>query len=34
MLLGYSLNEFEMVPIAPIITGITFLRSTCVVFLL
>ena len=32
----YFLNDFEMVPVAPIITGITlvFLPSTCVVFLL
>jgi len=25
MLLTYLLNEFEMVPVAPIITGITFI---------
>jgi len=24
MLLGYFLNDFEMVPVAPIVTGITF----------
>jgi hypothetical protein len=28
MLLGYFLNDFEMVPLAPIITGITF-SFTC-----
>jgi hypothetical protein len=33
-LLTYFLNDFEMVPVAPIVTGITFdLRSTCAVFL-
>jgi hypothetical protein len=33
-LLRYFLNDFEMVPITPIITGITFvLYSTCDVFL-
>ena len=36
MLLMYFLNVFEIVPVAPIITGITFffLHSTCAVFLL
>ena len=35
MLLTYFMNDFEMVPVAPIITGITlFLHSTCAVFLL
>jgi hypothetical protein len=35
MLLTYFLNGFEIVPVAPIITGITlFLHSTCAVFLL
>ena len=36
MLLTYFLNDFEVVPVAPIITGITFvfLHSTCAVFLL
>jgi hypothetical protein len=35
MLLTYFLNDFEMVPVAPIITGITLVfHSTCVVFLL
>jgi hypothetical protein len=24
MLLGYCLSDFEMVPVAPIVTGITF----------
>jgi len=34
-LLTYFLNNFEIVPVAPIITGITFfLHSTCTVFLL
>jgi hypothetical protein len=34
-LFTYFLNDFEMVPVAPIITGITlFLHSTCIVFLL
>ena len=34
-LLMYFLNDFEMVPVAPIITGNTLvLPSTCVVFLL
>ena len=31
----YFLNDFEIVPVAPIITGITFVfASTCAVFLL
>ena len=35
MLLTYFLNDFEIVPVAPIITGITFvLHCTCAVFLL
>ena len=35
MLLTYFLNDFEIVPVAPVITGITFdLHSTCAVFLL
>jgi len=35
MLLTYFLNNFEIVPVALIITGITlFLHSTCAVFLL
>ena len=35
ILLTYFLNYFEIVPVAPIITGITlFLHSTCAVFLL
>jgi len=36
MLLTFFLNDFEIVPVAPIITGITFffLHSTCAVFLL
>ena len=35
MLLTYFLNDFEIVPPTPIITGITFfLHSTCTVFLL
>jgi len=36
MLITYFLNNFEIVPVAPIITGITFvfLHSTCAVFLL
>jgi len=35
MLLSYFLNVFEIVPVAPIITGITFdLNFTCGVFLL
>jgi beta-lactamase regulating signal transducer with metallopeptidase domain len=35
MVLKYFLNEFEMVPVAPIITGITLaLHSTYAVFLL
>jgi hypothetical protein len=32
-LLGYFLNEYEMVPVAPIITGITFVftfRMRCI----
>ena len=34
MLLTYFLNDFEIVPVAPIITGITFaLHSTWTVFL-
>jgi hypothetical protein len=35
MLLTYFLNDFEIVPVAPIITGITLvLHSTSAVFLL
>jgi hypothetical protein len=35
MFIMYFLNDLEMVPVAPIITGITpALRSTCAVFLL
>ena len=35
MLLMYFLNEVEIVPVAPIITGITFFsHSTCAVFIL
>jgi hypothetical protein len=35
MLLTYFLNDSEIVPVAPIITGITVvLHSTCAVFLL
>jgi hypothetical protein len=35
ILLTYFLNDFEMVPVAPIITGIALvLHSTCAVFLL
>ena len=35
MLLTYFLHDFEIVPVAPIITGITLvLHSTCAVFLL
>jgi hypothetical protein len=35
MLLTYFLNDFEIVPVDPISTGITFvLYSTCVLFLL
>jgi hypothetical protein len=35
MLLTYFLNDLEMVPVAPIITGTSlFLHSTCAVFLL
>ena len=35
MLLTYFPNDFEIVPVAPIITGITFVfHSTCAVFLL
>jgi len=35
MLLSYFLNDSEIVPVNPIITGITFvLHSTCAVFLL
>jgi hypothetical protein len=35
MLLGYFLNDFEMFPVAHIITGITsFLHSTCPIFIL
>ena len=36
MLLTYFLNDFEIVPVAPIITGIIFffLDSTCAVFIL
>jgi hypothetical protein len=35
MLLKYFLKDFEMVPVAPIITGVTlFLHSTCAEFLL
>ena len=35
MLRTYFLNDFEIVPVAPVITGITlFLHSTCAVFLL
>ena len=35
MLLMYFLSDFEIVPVAPIITGITFvLHSKCAVFLL
>ena len=35
MLLMYFLNDFQIVPVAPIITGIIyFLHSTCAVFLL
>ena len=35
MLLTYFLNVFEIVPVAPVITGITLvLHSTCAVFLL
>ena len=34
VLLTYFLNYFEIVPVAPIISGITlFLHSTCAVFL-
>jgi hypothetical protein len=34
-LLTYFLNDFEIVPVAPIITGITsVLHPTCAVFLL
>ena len=36
MLLTYFLNDFKIVPVAPIITGVSFvfLHSTCAVFLL
>ena len=35
MLLTYFLNDFEIVPVAPIVTGINLaLQSTCVLFLL
>jgi len=35
MLLTYFLNDFEIVPVVPIITGINlFLHSTCAVILL
>jgi len=35
MLQTYFLNDFEIVPVAPIITGITFvLHSTCAVFII
>ena len=37
MLLTYFLNDFEIVPVAPIITGTVspiFVHSTCAVFLL
>ena len=35
ILLMYFLNDFEIVPVAPIIIGITFIfHSTCSVFLL
>jgi len=35
MLLTYFVNEFKMVPVAPLITGVAFgLHSTCFVFLL
>jgi hypothetical protein len=35
MLLTYFLNDFEMVPVAPVITvSLLFLHSTWVVFLL
>jgi hypothetical protein len=35
MLLICFLNDFEMVPVAPVITGITLVfTSTCAVFLL
>jgi hypothetical protein len=36
MLLTYFLNDSEMVPVAPVITGISllFLHSTCAVFIL
>ena len=35
MLLGHLLQDFEMVPVVPIITGITLaLHTTCTVFLL
>ena len=35
VLLGYFLNGFEMVPVAPVIIGITFVfnHSTCALFL-
>jgi hypothetical protein len=35
MLLGYFLNDFEMVPVDPIITGITcvFLFHICCIFI-
>ena len=35
MLLTYFLNDFEIIPVAPIITGITFVFTfTCAIFLL
>jgi len=35
MLFTYFLNDFEIIPVAPIVIGITFfLHSTCAVFLL
>ena len=35
MLLRYFLNDFEMVPVVPVIDGIIlFLHSTCAVFIL
>jgi hypothetical protein len=32
MLLRYFLNDFEMVPVAPVITGITFVFTLFLLF--
>ena len=34
MLLTYFLNDFEMVPVAPIITGITFVFTFIIIIII